>query len=99
MPDLTVPDLFAAAGLAPCGPIPWTQKCGETRPGVYVVTVEGEIVYIGRARNSLSRRIGQFYRHKYGAKRPHRGGQDLLRLVGDRHIYWCAADNPAAAET
>lgn len=46
-----------------------------------------EIIYIGRATN-LRRRIGQFYRHKLGAKSPHKGGEDLLRLTCPLRVYW-----------
>src|SRR5579864_467145 len=36
------------------------------------------VVYIGRTKRSLKLRIGEFYRHLWGNKRPHRGGQDIL---------------------
>jgi hypothetical protein len=39
VPNLTVAELFAQAGLSPCGPVLWRQKVFELRPGVYVVTV------------------------------------------------------------
>jgi hypothetical protein len=40
---------------------------------------EQAIIYIGRA-TSLSRRLSQFYKHEYGAKSPHRGGQAILKI-------------------
>ena len=38
------------------------------------------VIYIGRTKRSLSRRIAEFYRHKHDARGPHRGGQDVLLL-------------------
>jgi hypothetical protein len=34
---ITVKELFSAAGLPVCGPVPWKKKVSESRPGVYVV--------------------------------------------------------------
>lgn len=97
--SLTVSDLFAVAGLSPVGPISWGEPCVEHRPGVYVVLIEDAIVYIGRSKRPLSRRIREFYRHKYGDQRPHRGGQEVLNMTGARMVYWCATDAPRDAET
>ena len=96
--EFTVNELFAAAGLVPCAPIKWNEACNEMAPGVYVVAVEGEIAYIGRSKRPLSRRIKEFYRHKYGDRRPHRGGQEILKMQGDRVIYWSITTDPVSAE-
>lgn len=55
------------------------------------------IVYIGRAK-VLRNRLQQFYRHKFGAKSPHRGGQSILQLNVHLQVYWSVADDYAAAE-
>lgn len=59
-------ELFLAAGLAPCGSGGWGKACDEKRPGVYVVVANEVVVYIGRTRTSLAKRLGQSYRHRYG---------------------------------
>jgi hypothetical protein len=56
------------------------------------------VIYIGRTRRSLRHRIGQFYRHKYGNKSPHRGGQAALLLEAPLWVFWAATDQPAQAE-
>ena len=49
------------------------------------------VIYIGRA-SSLSRRIKQFYRHRYGNSSPHRGGQ-AVKLISHipQWVYWAPA--------
>jgi hypothetical protein len=56
------------------------------------------VVYIGRTRRPLSRRITEFYRHIHGNPRPHRGGQDVLLLNCPRWLYWSPTENPVLAE-
>lgn len=56
-----------------------------------------EIVYIGRAKH-LRRRLRQFYRHQYGNPRPHRGGQSILLLDGEKLVYWGSATDFQQAE-
>lgn len=56
-----------------------------------------EIIYIGRSIN-LHRRLLQFYRHTYGKRRPHRGGQSILLLGAAMNVYWGVAEDYAAAE-
>ncbi|MBP0444848.1 GIY-YIG nuclease family protein [Roseomonas sp. SSH11] len=95
--------LFAQAGLAPCSEVGWGQLVQERGPGVYIITADpaprdGQpVVYIGRAK-SLSRRLRQFYRHRYGASSPHRGGQEILKLDGQRVVHWARAEVYAEAE-
>jgi hypothetical protein len=55
------------------------------------------IIYIGRA-TSLSRRMSQFYRHKYGAKSPHRGGQAILKIDSPKRVHYAVVDNFADTE-
>jgi hypothetical protein len=58
------------------------------------------IIYIGQAtRQTLATRLGQFYRHKYGAQSPHRGGQALKLLTCDLWVYWSPCDNPLGCES
>ncbi|MEW5964694.1 MAG: hypothetical protein AB1749_14170 [Pseudomonadota bacterium] len=56
-----------------------------------------QIVYIGRARR-LRRRLSQFYRHRYGARSPHRGGQSILLLDCAMLVYWSPASDFREAE-
>jgi hypothetical protein len=93
-------DVFGAAHLQPCGPAPWGDPIPENGPGVYVVALADreEIVYIGRTKRSLRKRLKEFYRHKYGARSPHRGGQAVLALKCGLLIYWAATSDCAAAE-
>ncbi len=94
----TVADLFGAAGLSPVGPVRWGEPCAEDRPGVYIVTADRAIVYVGRTRRAIAKRLKEFYQHKYGDRRPHRGGQEVLRIPGVRLVYWCPTDDPRVAE-
>lgn len=60
--------------------------------------IEGQpVVYIGRA-VELDRRLRQFYRHRYGARSPHRGGQDILLLGCDKRVTWAAVEDRHDAE-
>ena len=56
------------------------------------------IIYIGRATRSIRGRLAQFYRHKYGEKAPHRGGQAVIPLECKRWVYWATTDSPIKAE-
>lgn len=56
------------------------------------------IVYVGRSRRPLCRRIHEFYKHPYGESRPHRGGQDVKLLKCPLYVYWGATDKPSLAE-
>jgi hypothetical protein len=47
------------------------------------------IIYIGRSAQ-LSHRLRQFYRHKYGNRSPHHGGQAILTVQGPKRIDWAA---------
>ena len=91
---ITVAALFEIVELSPSGPIRWGEPVGERGSGVYVVVQEpaDEIIYIGRA-TSIGKRIKQFYSHEYGAKAPHRGGQEILLLTKPRSIYWAPTIN------
>lgn len=100
---LTPKWLFAAGGAGQCSRVEWGQPVLERGPGVYVITVNGKplngqhVVYIGRAK-SLSRRLSQFYRHKYGASSPQRGGQEILKLEGPKVVHWGRIETYAGAE-
>ena len=96
---ISIAELFDSAGLSPSGPVPWKEPVPERKAGVYVIVEEPNvIIYIGRASGSIATRVGQFYRHKYGAKAPHRGGQEILRLTQPKAVYWAQADDVIDAE-
>ncbi len=96
---MTAEELLASVGLTANGPIAWKTKCPERRTGVYIITTEANgIVYIGRTSQTLARRLGQFYRHRFGAKSPHRGGQRILTLARPLSVYWSPTDTPRAKE-
>jgi hypothetical protein len=90
--------LFASGGLVPRGPVAWHIDLPDTRPGVYVLVSDGEVVYIGQTTRSLARRLREFYRQQYGAKASHRGRQDLLGLETPLWVYWAATEDPRGAE-
>jgi len=65
------------------------------------------VIYIGQATGqSVAKRVGQFYRHRYGEKRPHYGGQAVKLLLHPRSpyhpcdlwVYWSPATDPRASE-
>ena len=95
---VTVAEIFAAANLTPCGPVAWGTPIPEKRPGVYLIQVGGVTVYIGKTKRPLAQRLREFYGHKYGNRAPHRGGQLLLTLPGERSVYWAATDHFRIAE-
>ena len=65
------------------------------------------ILYVGQTtKQSLKKRINQFYQHKYGARSPHRGGQAIkLVLANERSnsplrlwVYWAPTNSPVESE-
>ena len=56
------------------------------------------VVYIGRTRRALRKRLAEFYRHKYGNKSPHRGGQAVLLLDPKPWVFWASTNDPTIAE-
>jgi hypothetical protein len=56
------------------------------------------LIYIGRTKLPLSRRINEFYRHVHGARSPHRGGQDVKLLKCSLWVYWCPTNSWAEGE-
>jgi hypothetical protein len=92
-------DILHRNGATLCGPVPWGTPLPDRTPGVYVITAAGQdVVYIGRAGSSLQKRLGQFYRHVYGRRSPHRGGQDILLLTGPLEVYWATTRDYVAIE-
>ena len=84
---ITVQEIFNAAGLLPCGPVSWGTPIPERSGGVYLIELmqpkerDGQsIIYVGRIKRSLRRRMREFYKHRYGEKRPHSGGQAILKV-------------------
>ena len=65
------------------------------------------VVYIGQTTTqTLAKRLEQFYRHVYGDKGPHRGGQALKLLLAPPPprppcplwVYWSLANDPKTSE-
>ena len=40
----------------------------------------------------------EFYKHRYGEKRPHSGGQAILKFASSLWVYWAPTDACADAE-
>ncbi len=90
---ISVRDLFNEVGLSVSGPIKWETPVPELGPGVYVIAeVSGRIIYIGRTGRSIRKRMSEFYRHKYHAKSPHSGGQEILTLTDPKMVYWAPTE-------
>ncbi len=61
----------------------------------------GEVVlYIGMTTRPLRKRLGEFYKHRLGDRRPHAGGQWIkaLKNLTELHIFWAEHCDPARAE-
>lgn len=56
------------------------------------------VLYVGETTRPLLTRIDEFYRHRHGAKSPHRGGQDVKLLDCSLWVYWSPTKRPADAE-
>jgi hypothetical protein len=57
------------------------------------------VIYIGQTtRQTLAKRVSQFYRHRYGHKGPHAGGQAVKLLRCDLWVYWSTATDPLDSE-
>lgn len=61
---------------------------------------EEKVLYIGKA-TCLRTRLGQFYRHQLGVRRPHAGGHWLktLEVLPECLISYSECEKPRAAET
>jgi hypothetical protein len=95
---ISVHAVFRAANLSPNGPVCWGERVPEYGTGVYVIVADDVPVYIGRTGQPLQKRLRQFYRHKYGASSPHRGGQAMLLLKCPLLVYWAPTGDYAATE-
>lgn len=56
------------------------------------------VIYIGRTRRALARRLQEFYRHKHGKPSPHRGGQAVKLLTCQLWVFWSPTNDPVQAE-
>lgn len=56
------------------------------------------IVYIGRTRRALRIRLREFYRHQFGQKRPHKGGEAALLINPKPLVFWATTTDPVTAE-
>ena len=56
------------------------------------------VIYIGKTDRTIHKRVGEFYDHKCGDKRPHAGGQVLLLLQCPLWVYWSPATDPRLSE-
>ena len=102
MKPIEVTELCRAASVELSGCVRWGEPVPHRGPGVYVIVAperlnEQAIVYVGRSKD-LRDRLGRFYRHKYGRRSPHRGGQEILLLLGPRIVHWAATEEYASAE-
>jgi hypothetical protein len=103
---VTAQEVFEAAGLLPRGPVPWGTSIPEPNAGVYLVELveagdrdNGQaVLYIGRTKRPLKKRLSEFYRHQYGARAPHRGGQEVIPFAKSLRVYWAVTDDCASAE-
>lgn len=60
---------------------------------------EQPIIYVGQTTNqTLVMRVNQFYRHRYGQRAPHRGGEVVTLVQCDRWVYWSRAAHPRDSE-
>lgn len=102
MKVIEVDDLCAEASISLSGKVDWGEAVPHVASGIYLIVApkagrNQNIVYIGRGKQ-LRKRLGQFYRHKYGNTAPHRGGQEILLLPGPKTVYWAAVEDYADAE-
>lgn len=96
LPGVYVVALVASAD-APCPRREHEEWCSN--PLTFERWQVGQpVIYIGRTRRPLRKRVREFYRHKYGDKRPHCGGQEVLRVECPLWVYWAATEEPASAE-
>lgn len=104
---ISVAELFKAVGLNNHLSVNWGDSVHEYGSGVYVIVEKPRrIIYIGKSKN-IAKRLRQFYRHKYGAKAPHRGGQEILSeqaLAGRKveeiyEVYWASVSKFADVES
>ena len=95
---MLVPELFAAVGLAPQGPVPWGTRVPERRCGVYVVVGADEVVYVGQTKRPLQVRVREYYRTSAGRWSNYRGGQRVRQLSCPLSVYWSPADQPLRIE-
>jgi hypothetical protein len=56
------------------------------------------VLYIGRTKGPLRKRLRQFYKHRFGDPRPHCGGQSVVALKCKIWVHWAATDSPYEAE-
>ncbi len=95
--------LFLRAEISKYETAAWRQRVAERGPGVYVVSIDNTIhngqnvVYVGRS-NHLSRRLGEFYRHRFAERSTHKGGEAILMLDGVKMVHWASVANYAQAE-
>ena len=68
-------------------------------PSIAAWLPQEPVLYIGKA-TSLRKRVGQFYRHRYGAPSPHRGGQrlKLLAIMDELWVHWAVCESPPGVE-
>src|SRR5262245_7103585 len=56
------------------------------------------VIYIGRTKRSLRQRLNEFYKHRYGERRPHRGGQIVTLLTCPIWVFWAPTNECESAE-
>lgn len=71
------------------------KRLDENELGLW--NADEKVVYIGKS-NNLGKRLGQFYRHVFGNRKPHRGGQSVLLLDAALEVHWGVTADCASAE-
>jgi putative transcriptional regulator len=57
------------------------------------------VLYIGQTNRPLKTRVNEFYRHKHGARGPHKGGQVVKLLINcPLNVYWSPTERAVEAE-
>ena len=85
-----------------------TLKLNANRPSPEELTAElakfwlssENIIYIGKAGNSISTRINQFYRTQLGDRKPHAGGSWIktLSVLSNLTVFWAETNRPETDE-
>lgn len=58
------------------------------------------VMYVGKTRRNLRKRLGEYFRHRLGNPSPHCGGEDVLRLRAagwQLWVHWLPAQPERAA--
>lgn len=78
---------------------PTVEKLHERLSGFWLP--DETILHIGKAGNSIRRRVGQYYQTGLGDAKPHAGGHWLktLSILDSLVVYWATAEDAEAMES